>query len=155
MLVGEFEGDTGTTGLLRALAEGYELSEAVPLENWTDTSHCLTVWARRAGGMGAAGLARLAAAGALACRGCGAPDATVAGWCGLPGRRLRRCVFDRASCYCSQPCLDAGAAALADDLACRLVFLGPYGAAPPGAPDPFRLDGPCFRDLEVGGAGGA
>lgn len=46
-LVGEWDGDTGRPEFTRALLRGWSLQEAIPLPNWSDTAHDLTLWTRR------------------------------------------------------------------------------------------------------------
>jgi hypothetical protein len=47
-LVSEWDGDTGTPAFTAELLRGWRLLEALPLPNWTDTAHDLTIWERRA-----------------------------------------------------------------------------------------------------------
>ena len=47
-LVGEWDGDTGSHAFSQALLLGWSLQEAIPLPNWSDTAHDLTIWKRRA-----------------------------------------------------------------------------------------------------------
>lgn len=46
-LVGEWDGDTGSQEFTQALLRGWSLQEAIPLPNWSDTAHDLTLWTRR------------------------------------------------------------------------------------------------------------
>lgn len=46
-LVGEWDGDTGSQEFSQALLLGWSLQEAIPIPNWSDTAHDLTVWRRR------------------------------------------------------------------------------------------------------------
>lgn len=82
-------GDTGGATFHGALRARFRLAQRLPLPNWSDTAHELTVWERRAapppaGAGGGAPDARngpvLAALPALACAACGA-DASAAGVC--------------------------------------------------------------------------
>lgn len=73
-MVGEFEGDTGTTALTKALFSRYCLREVVLLPNWTDTAHSLTIWEKlpleksARENMQAAGLETASKERVLACR---------------------------------------------------------------------------------------
>lgn len=49
-VVGEWDGDTGSASFTAALQIGWRLVERVPLPNWTDSSHELTVWERLSSG---------------------------------------------------------------------------------------------------------
>jgi hypothetical protein len=40
-------GDTGSRAFARALAAGFRLVQRLPLPNWSDTAHDLTIWERR------------------------------------------------------------------------------------------------------------
>jgi hypothetical protein len=46
-LVGEWLGDSGTPELEGQLYAHWTLVDSVPLPNWTDTAHNLTIWQRR------------------------------------------------------------------------------------------------------------
>lgn len=46
-VVGEWDGDTGTTAFSRSLLLHWDLQEVVVLPNWSDTCHDLTIWRRR------------------------------------------------------------------------------------------------------------
>ena len=45
--VGEWRGHTGDDALSRLLLRDFRLDKRVPLPNWTDTAHELTIWQRR------------------------------------------------------------------------------------------------------------
>lgn len=47
-IVGEWDGDTGSTACSRSLLLNWDLQEAISLPNWSDTSHDLTIWRRKA-----------------------------------------------------------------------------------------------------------
>lgn len=44
--IGEWLGDTGTLAFSAALLSGFELTHRLPLPNWSDTAHELTIWER-------------------------------------------------------------------------------------------------------------
>ena len=46
-LIGEWDGDTGTTDFAEALWLGWALEDVIALPNWSDTAHDLTIWRRR------------------------------------------------------------------------------------------------------------
>lgn len=46
-VVGEWDGDTGTAVFARSLLTHWDLQEAIPLPNWSDTAHDLTIWRRK------------------------------------------------------------------------------------------------------------
>jgi hypothetical protein len=46
-LIGEWDGDTGSSAFEHKLLSGWDLVEAIPLPNWSDTAHDLTIWHRR------------------------------------------------------------------------------------------------------------
>ena len=48
-VVGEWAGDTGDAAFTAALLAGFALAQRVPLPNWSDTAHELTVWERKSG----------------------------------------------------------------------------------------------------------
>lgn len=45
-VVGEWAGDTATSAFTAALLAGFSLVERLPLPNWSDSAHELTVWQR-------------------------------------------------------------------------------------------------------------
>lgn len=47
IVVGEWMGDTGDASFTAALLEEFNLVHRVPLPNWSDTAHQLTVWDRK------------------------------------------------------------------------------------------------------------
>ena len=47
-VIGEWWGDTGTPAFTAALCNDFLLTQRLPLPNWSDTAHELTVWERKA-----------------------------------------------------------------------------------------------------------
>ena len=95
-VVGEWDGNTGDAALARELRESWNLARRVSLPQWGDTAHELTIWRRKTDSTerGGAGAETRASAFA-ACRTCGAGDHE---------RELRRCVYCRVVCFCSEKC---------------------------------------------------
>lgn len=139
-VIGEWDGDTGNASFTAALQTGWRLSERVPLPNWTDTSHELTVWERLSSGMmyaedSASGRVRV---GGVAASGtdCGQAQQAAQGpdgrtisipiaacdACGSTGR-LRRCCHCRSIVYCSSNCRKAHGVAHAEVHAMRFLHL--------------------------------
>ena len=46
-VIGEWDGDTGTSAFTRSLWLHWDLQESILLPNWSDTSHDLTIWRRK------------------------------------------------------------------------------------------------------------
>lgn len=69
------------------------------------------------------------------------PPTTLSDGTKLPeSGALRRCVFDRNACFCSEGCLSSNAGQLVQDLAARLIFV---------SEDDLAWDGAAFRDLDI------
>lgn len=45
-IVGEWDGDTGTSAFVEHLCSHWRLRKVVQLPNWTDSAHDLTIWQR-------------------------------------------------------------------------------------------------------------
>ena len=95
-VVGEWDGNTGDALLARELRESWILARRVSLPQWGDTAHELTIWRRKTRASGRAGAgAETRASAFAACRTCGIGDHE---------RELRRCVYCRVVCFCSEKC---------------------------------------------------
>ena len=99
-VVGEWDGNTGDVAFARELRESWNLARRVSLPQWGDTAHELTIWQRkktdsteRGGTRGAQ--TRVSASAFAACHTCGSGD---------HDRVLRRCVYCRVVCFCSEKC---------------------------------------------------
>ena len=99
-VVGEWDGNTGDVAFARELRESWNLARRVSLPQWGDTAHELTIWQRkktdsteRGGTRGAQ--TRVSASAFAACHTCGRGD---------HDRVLRRCVYCRVVCFCSEKC---------------------------------------------------
>ena len=99
-VVGEWDGNTGDVVFARELRESWNLARRVSLPQWGDTAHELTIWQRkktdsteRGGTRGAQ--TRVSASAFAACHTCGSGD---------HDRVLRRCVYCRVVCFCSEKC---------------------------------------------------
>lgn len=142
-VVGEWSGDTGDVELESQLRGSFHLTRRLPLPNWTDTVHELTIWQRASSrGEGTPGGLNLLP---VACSGCstgcsggitpgraaleassGPVDGTaVAGGSGSP---LRRCRFCREVAYCSTACAEADGKRHAEAHALRLIFFSDHQA---------------------------
>ena len=55
-VVGEWFGDTGDEAFTWQLLDSFCLVQRVPLPNWTDSAHELTVWERRVAGSRGGGM---------------------------------------------------------------------------------------------------
>jgi hypothetical protein len=124
-VVGEWCGDTADTTFHASLGADFALVRRVPLPNWTDTAHELTVWQRRPQdrSMQAAAVELLP----VACASCGAVASRAEHAGGRKGagkgsKPLRRCQYCREAAYCSAGCMHADAARHAEVHAMRLVF---------------------------------
>lgn len=113
ILVGEWEGDTGTREFEARLKRDFLLSQRVPLPN-LDRANSLMVWHRKAS-------TSTVGADPLDCSFCGVATQV-------------RCRFCRAVTYCSAACAHADASHTKDH-ALRLVFLPPEGSGPVGTED--------------------
>ena len=118
-----------------ALAREWLLEERIPLPCWGDTADDLTVWRRRS----AATEAARAAAPPAGCHpvlrcdtcgkrgglggGAGGAGGAGAGAASKGGCVLRRCVYSRLACYCSEACAAAGREAHLQHLQLRMVAL--------------------------------
>eukprot|EP00892_Ulva_mutabilis_P004997 jgi/Ulvmu1/286/UM001_0290.1 len=95
-LVGEWDGDTGTHDFSEVLLMGWTLQEAIPLPNWSDTAHDLTIWRRRPESLQAD---RLDAVPWPLCSGTG----NTLGQCLQgEGRAFKRCRYLRSLQYCNE-----------------------------------------------------
>lgn len=110
-VVGEWDGDTGSPSFAASLQIGWRLVERVPLPNWSDSSHDLTVWERSPSRRVQHGAAQeitpedarnteslqdsieyKKSIPVAACAACGTT------------RKLRRCKHCRSVAYCSSAC---------------------------------------------------
>ena len=88
--------------MARELRESWNLARRVSLPQWGDTAHELTIWRRKTRASGRAGAgAETRASAFAACRTCGIGDHE---------RELRRCVYCRVVCFCSEKCSRDGGA---------------------------------------------
>ena len=150
-VVGEWDGDTAEPRFTAALAAGFRLAQRVPLPNWSDSAHELTIWRRQtmaaqpvtdASADAAAsercprrdGAAAPSEAGLplAACAACGKPAACDSGNLGGGGGAggsptaapLRRCRHCRDVAYCSKACRKAHGRRHGELHALRLLFSG-------------------------------
>ena len=127
-VVGEWCGDTADNIFHASLTAEFALVRRVPLPNWTDTAHELTIWQRRPLVSGTQAAASCCAElPPVACTSCGATasradHAVALKATGKGSRPLRRCQYCREAAYCSADCMHADSARHAEVHAMRLVF---------------------------------
>lgn len=110
-VVGEWDGNTGSATFATELSAACALVRRVPLPQWGDTAHELTIWRTKSdvgSGGGDGGDARY-------------PPTDACAGCGGERMRLRRCVHCRVAIYCSSACAKKCAEAHALEHAARHV----------------------------------
>ena len=122
-VVGEWHGDTAEPSFFAALESAFALAQRVPLPNWTDSAHELTIWERRPAsqdreqfisGAQPESVLSTEEEGTIAIVACSV--------CGTTSGPLRRCRYCRESMYCSAVCIGADSTRHAEVHAMRLVF---------------------------------
>lgn len=116
-VVGEVDGDTGTTAFLRALVDQFTLERKVPLPNFGDTVYELTIWQRRANSESP----RKHTVPLASCDTCKKAD--------VP---LLRCRYCREAVFCSAECERGGRDIHQMKHTARLIYTGPLMFQPGG-----------------------